>query len=596
MDRLSIKITGESGSGLLSTGEIITKAFNRLGFYVVADREYPSLIKGGHSCFLINISSKPVRALSKKVDIMMCMDKQSMEAYYGDLRDGGVMIHGYERPLGVKEMVAELEGRGVKVIHQMAREIAEECGGNVLMTNMVLIGMLWKTLGLDYSFVEAEVTEKFKDKPKLLAIDLKCLEAGYEKVETETEMRISGKTESAKGNVLIDGARALVLGAIHGGTRAYYAYPMSPASTMLGHFADLANDTGVLVKQVEDEISVAQMVLGSMYMGTRAICGTSGGGFDLMTETVSVAGIIENPWVCVVAQRPGPGTGLPTWTMQGDLNLAIYSGHGEYAKAVIGVSDPTDAFDLIQHALNLAEVYQMPVIVLTEKTIAETIISTTPFEQFKIPIERGLVEGGDLAKLKNTDRYEITETGLSKRWIPGSSEAYYFANGDEHKEDGSLEEDTPATAHMYAKRVRKLELIEKNLPDPEVLGEANADISFIGWGSSKNVMRDVIEIYKARGVKVNYLHVSYLFPLKTGVIEKFFQENKNVNLIEGNYTGQLGNLIEEKLQKRFSDRLLKFDGRAFFVEDVMEFVDASLRRSAAEIDSTSCLVDSKLKK
>ncbi len=568
----------------MSTGEIITKAFNRLGFYVVADREYPSLIKGGHSCFMINISATPIHALSTKVDIMMCMDKPSMEVYSGGLKDGGVLIHGYERPLGVKEMIMELEARGVKVIHQMAREIAEECGGNVLMSNMVLIGMFWKTLGLDYGVVAEEVTEKFKNKPKLLEIDLKCLVEGYAKEEKAVELEMPGSwDENAKclapcGRLLIDGARAAVLGAIHGGTRAYYAYPMSPASTMLAHFAELANATGVLVKQVEDEISVVQMALGSMYMGTRAVCGTSGGGFDLMTETVSVAGIIENPLVVVVAQRPGPGTGLPTWTMQGDLNLAIYSGHGEYAKAVIGISDPTDAFDLMQHALNLAETYQMPVIVLTEKTIAESIVSTAPFEQFKIPIERGLEEGAELASLKNSDRYEITESGLSKRWLPGNSGAYYFANGDEHKEDGSLEEDTPATAHMYAKRLRKLELVEKNLPDPEVVGEAEAEISFIGWGSSKNVMRDVVEIYKARGVKVNYLHLSYLFPLKTAPVEKFFSENKNVNLIEGNYTGQLGNLIEEKLQKRFADRLLKFDGRAFFVEDVMKFVDKKLKK------------------
>ncbi len=576
MNRLCIKITGESGAGLLSTGDIIIKAFQHLGFYVVADREYPSLIKGGHACFAINVSTEPIAAISEKVDIMLAIDKQSLEAYRHDLRDGGVLIYGYERPLGVKEIVAELEKRKVTVVHQPVREIADSVGGNVLMTNVVLAGMFWKVLGLPYAQVEQSVNEKFADKPKLLELDLKCLKAGYESVSSLSKMEVPVRPRKT---VLLDGNKALALGAVHCGCRAYYAYPMSPASSILTYMAEMAGATKMLVKQVEDEISVANMTIGSMFMGTRAMCATSGGGYDLMTEAVSLAGIIECPFVVVIAQRPGPGTGLPTWTAQGDLNLAVYSSHGEFARLVIGVSDVTDCFELIQHAFNYAEKYQIPVIVLTEKVIAETDRNVEPLPMGKIPIERGLVKGTDLKKLKNEDRYRITENGLSLRWIPGSSDAYFFSNGDEHAEDGSLMEEAEEAGKMYAKRVKKLDLVAKNLPEPVVFGKKkNADVSFIGWGSSKNVMLDIIEIYRKKGVKVNYLHYSYLFPLKTKVAAEFFKNNKNVNLIEGNYLGQLGDMVEAALHVKFKSRLLKYNGRPFFIEDVETFIKKNLKK------------------
>ncbi len=590
MNRLCIKITGESGSGLLSTGEILMKAMKSMGFYVVADREYPSLIKGGTACFILNASLKPIRSLAKRVDVMMAIDKQSLVVYFDDLKRGGLLIHGYERPLGVKDIHALAAERGVKILHRMAREIAEENGGNVLMVNVVLAGMFWKALGLDYCFIEAEVTEQFKDKPKLLAIDLKCLKAGYEKADVQMKVEVpkmaAGGVAGAKKTILIDGNHSITLGAIHAGCRVYFAYPMSPSSSILTHFSEYAVKTGALVKQVEDEISVVNMTLGAMYMGTRALCATSGGGFDLMTETVSLAGMIETPLVVVVAQRPGPATGLPTWTAQGDLDLAVHAGHGEFPRVVIAVSDPSDCFELIQHAFNIAEKYQAVVILLTEKVVAETNMNVPEFEMGKIKIERGLVGQAEMKNLENSDRYKVTANGLSKRWLPGTDGAYYFANGDEHWEDGSLLEDSPRTAVMYEKRMKKGELIEKNLPEPVVYGvKKNADISFVGWGSSKNVMMDVIASCAERGhagrqagVKVNYLHYSYVFPLKTKVAEKFFAENKNVHLIEGNYNGQLGNMLEAKLGRKMRSRMLKYDGRPFFMEEVEAFVKKNLRK------------------
>ncbi len=574
MNRFSLKIAGASGGGLLSTGEIVIKALKNMGFYVVAEREYPSLIKGGHACFSINISDEPFNSLNSDAEILMSIDSGSLTSYFDRLKNGGVLIHGNSRILSVKDVLEDAEKKKIKIVNADARLLAEKSGGNVLMSNVVLIGMLWKSLGLDYKFVEDEVKRKFAKKPVLLEIDLKCLKAGFDSVETVTKIEFS--PSSAGDLISMDGNKAIALGAIHAGCRAYYAYPMSPASSILTHMANFANETGMLVKQVEDEISVVNMTLGSMFMGTRALCATSGGGYDLMTETVSLAGSIETPLVIVIAQRPGPATGLPTWTSQSDLNLAVYSSHGEFPRAVIAVGDAEDAFELIQHSFNIAEKFQTPVIVLTEKVIAESIWTIEPFKQGTVPIERGLVRGKDLSELKSDDRYKITENGLSKRWLPGTSDAFYHANSDEHLEDGSLTEDIVPVEKMIEKRMKKLELIEDYFPDPVVYGKRDADISFVGWGSTKNVMLDIIKMYKKKGVHINYLHYSYLYPLKTAVAKEFFDQNKKVCLVEGNYQGQFGKMLEQSADIKFFDKLLKFNGRPFFVEDLETFIDKNL--------------------
>ncbi len=575
MNRFRIQIVGESGSGLLSTGEILSQALHKMGYFLVSDREYPSLIRGGHSCFSLNISDQPVRSLSENSDLMIMLDKNSLQAYHARLADGGILVHGYDRVAGLQSVLPTLTARNVEIFELRAREMAETHGGTVLMTNVILLGAVWKLLGFPLEILEAIVHEQFAHKPKLLEIDLKCVRAGYESTQSKLKLfepRLTGVLDAT----LIDGAKALTLGAIHAGVRAYFAYPMSPSSTILTHMADLASKTGVLVKQAEDEITAAQMALGAMFMGTRAFTATSGGGFDLMTESISLAGMIENPWVCVVAQRPGPATGLPTWTAQGDYTLARYAGHGEFPRIVMSASDSQDAFTHIQHAFNWAERFQVPVVVLTEKVIAESIWTTPRFKEGAIPIERGLVAPEDLATLQNKDRFAMTENGISKRWLPGQTEAYYFANGDEHSEDGSLNEDSPLAADMISKRLRKIQPILEAIPEPEVFGPTTADISFVGWGSSKNAVLDAAERAKAQGKTVNYLHYSVLHPLKTEALRNFIQNNPNLHFIEGSHDGAFGIELEHALNFKFKGKLLKWDGRPFFTEDL----DSYLQKNA----------------
>lgn len=574
MKRTVLKVTGESGQGLVSVGRIVAKILKDMGFYVYTDREYPSLIKGGKSNLQIDFGLTPIRSSSRQADLVIALDLPGVEEYVDTLREGGVLVHGYERHHRVKNLHERAEKRGVKLVYMPARTIAYEKGGTELMVNMVLLGLMWRILGFDLEPLEAKIKEQFKSKPKLLAIDLECVHAGYGAEEAKNGPSFKIELPKEKSDtIMIDGNAAIALGAVQAGVRAYFAYPMSPSSSILMHLANWAGETGMLVKQAEDEITAAQMALGSMYMGARALTGTSGGGFDLMTETVSLAGITETPLVIVVAQRPGPATGLPTWTCQGDLDLAIHAGHGEYGRMVMAVSDPESAYAQIQHAMNYAEKFQVPVVLLTEKVIAEAQITVPPFRQGAIPIERGLVtDEKEREALVSADRFRFTESGVSKRWIPGSAPAGYFANGDEHAEDGALTEEAEPVKKMIEKRLRKLETIKKSLPDPEFYGPESAPISLIGWGGSKGPALDALDACAEEGIKANYLHFEYLYPLRTEKLKSFLEKNPNVHLIEGNYFGQLGRMIEAETGKKFAGRLLKYDGRPFYAEEVADYL------------------------
>jgi len=579
MKRLTITISGKSGSGLLSSGEILLKAFKNSGYYIHAERDFPSLIKGGYSRFQINLSTRAIHSLSEKTDILLALDKQGIENYFKDIKKEGTLIHAYDKTEGLKNIKKELEEKKIKIFELKGRELAKKLGGNELMVNMIILGMLWKYLDLDLNILETEVKNKFASKPKLLEIDLKCIRQGYKNIISNFQFPISNKLKTPNSNLLIDGNTAIALGAIHAGVRAYYAYPMSPASSILTYIAKTSHETGIVVKQAEDEITAIQMTIGSMFMGTRAFTATSGGGYDLMTESISLAGMIECPLVTVIVQRPGPATGLPTWTAQSDLNLAIHSSHGEFPRVVIACSDPTSCFELIQEAFNIAETYQIPVIVLSEKTIAEAKTLINNFELNKIKITRNIVENKEeLKKLKSTDRFKLTKNGVSKRWLPGSSETIYFANGDEHKEDGTITEDAKESKEIMEKRMRKLTTILENIKAPQIYGEEKADISFIGFGSTKNVMIDIIEEYKEKNIKVNYLHYDYIWPLHTKKTREFFQNNKNVNLIEGNFTGQLGQLIEGQISYKFKNKFLKYNGRPFYFEEVIRFIEDNINK------------------
>jgi len=568
--------------GLSSVGEPLQKALKRLGFFIHSEREFPSTIKGGKASNTFNISTQPVRSLSQKIDIAIGLDREGVKDALETLSNGGILIHAFDRwNKVIKDLPAQEEAKNLRVVLIPAREIAVENGGSLIMVNTVLLGYLWKVLGFEIEILKTEIAEQFSSKPGLINLNLKCLEAGYnyDSGESLPALNIAKPVEILK-TILIDGNTSLALGAIQAGVRAYYAYPMSPSTSILVYLAKVSHKTEMLVKQAEDEITAVQMALGSMHMGTRSLVFTSGGGFDLMTETISLSGMIEVPLVVGIVQRPGPATGLPTWTSQADLNLAIYSGHGEFSRIVIAVSDPTSCYLEIQNAFNLAEKYQTPVIILSEATIAMSYETVGVFEDNLIPVVRNLVKPENLESLQNSDRYKITENGISQRWLPGQSKTTFFANGDEHWEGGELTEEADKSEQMIAKRLRKTETIIAELPEPEIYGMEKTKLAIIGWGSTKNVILDAIEILKDQNIEVNYLHYTYLWPLKTDKFLKFIETNPNFFIIEGNHGGQLADLLQKETnlnpQEIDQRKLNKWNGRPFFVEEIIEFVKTKI--------------------
>lgn len=668
--RYAIKIAGESGS-LSTAANIVIDCLRHLGFYVYSEREFPSLIKGGRANVQINFAKYTIRSLSHKIQVGVALDREGVLDCLDTLGAGSIFINGFERwQKVIKDLPTQIEEKGITMYELPAREITEKLGGSAIMVNTVLVGFLFKVLGLELEPMILALTKQLAKKPDLLEINKNCAKFGYEyeleltnkldlgnlnsnEVEVKELPLDKGLTAQAdwglQGNALkygdmeaastiklpsdhifIDGNSAICLGALQAGCRAHYQYPMSPSTTVLTTFATWAQKTGMLVKQAEDEITAIQMALGSMHTGTRAMTATSGGGFDLMTETISLAGMIETPVVCLIVQRPGPATGLPTWTGQADLNLAIHSGHGEYGKLVIACSDVQSCYENIQHAFDLAEKYQIPVMLLSEANIGMSSITVPKFEQHIIPINRYLATENLTPNL----RYQITESGVSHRWIPGTDEAIYFANGDEHHEDGSLDESLTA-GDMIAKRIRKLKTIKDNLPEPELFSSKNSStqaeklsidkelkvkanlgnkpttqllnsiksfisgnskhedtedtfitnskttksLSFLGWGSTKSTILDAIDQLAITNpeITVNYLHFNYMFPLKTTLLKEFLKFNPDTILIEGNATGQLGELIIAKTGFQFKDKMLKWNGRPFYVEEIVEKVLKNLK-------------------
>jgi 2-oxoglutarate ferredoxin oxidoreductase subunit alpha len=587
--RHSIKIAGASGQGINSVGEIMALALKRAGFYVFAYREYPSLIKGGHATYQIDFDNHPLSSSQEKNDLILVLNAQDTRWHIDNVKDRGIILHAIDEPKISEKEQAQMQEKELYLQHIPAKQIAEEVGDNKIMMNTVTMGYIWRILGLEKKILEEIIKAKFDKSVEIQEANQKCLTAGYEFNQEiiDNVFDLPGKVDT-DNNSVISGNESLGLGAIRCGVSAFYAYPMTPASSILNYLANTSKDTGMFVKQVDDEIAAAAMTIGSSAAGARAFTATSGGGFDLMTEHLSYAGIAEVPFVCVIAQRPGPATGVPTWTAQGDLSLAVGAGHGEFPRCVMAISDAEDAFYTIQEAFNIAEKYQMPVLVLTDKHIAESYYTIGQLDQDAVQIDRGdLIDIDKTTEDLENKRYEITASGVSPRWFPGQRLTTYNSNSDEHDEFGNSTEEASQIRQMYEKRMRKIQTLKSDLPEPELffnsldLSEAQGVVNLIGWGSTLGVVRDAMKYFSDKKIKVNYLDIKYLWPLRTERISEYLGNGnpdtlEKVILIEGNHDAQLAKLIKQETGIDIPKRILKYDGRPFFLDEVIKLIEEKL--------------------
>lgn len=562
-NRVAVKFAGESGQGINTLGKLLSKALKDTGFGIFAYREYPSLIKGGFASYQVDISSKEIASSSANCDILAVLDEDAMHQYIQSLNMGGIVLYDDKEIVFTADEKKYVKENNISLIYIDTVKIALDNRGNEIMANVVMLGSIWRVLGVEVKPLERVIRKYFAKKDVDIEAEVRCLKGGFDAKEIGDISLSSKLVKRIKGwskSKLLTGNDAIALGAIAAGCRAYYAYPMTPATSILEVLGNTYKETGVLIKQAESEITAAQMVLGSMYMGTRAMTATSGGGFDLMTETISCSGMSETPFVVILAQRNGPGTGVPTWTGAGDLRVALNCGHGEFPRCVLSAGDPSECFELTQKAFDIAEKYQIPVILLTEKQVAESIFNISKLPKTE-KVKRYFKEG--------KTRYEVTESGISPRWIPSSKNVPYLSTSDEHLEDGTSTENAESVSEMMGKRSRKLSTLYKEIPEPEYFGSGKPEIVFVGTGSVKNCILDALKNQKR---EVGYLHYKYIYPLRTDTLEKLYEDDVRLISVENNQTGQLTDHILTESGIEIVEKLLKFDGRPFFVEDILDFL------------------------
>ena len=561
-NRLSIKFGGQSGQGINTLGELLAKCIKNSGYHLFASREYPSLIKGGVASYQLDFSDYEIYSSSRYTNILACLAPQSIHEYIYSIDRKGILVHSINDLVLTKEEEEYIHRMNIEVIHIDTEKISHDIEAPIIMANMILLGYISSIVGIDEKELEKVVKKYFKGKNIDILTEIKCITKGYE-LDRPSKFQFNNNFKKHKGwnkSKVVTGNLAIALGAISAGCRAYYAYPMTPSTPILEMLGATYKQTGILVKQAESEITAVQMAMGSMYMGTRAFTATSGGGFDLMTETLSSAGMTETPLVIVLGQRQGPSTGGPTWTATQDLDAALDAGHGEFPRCILSTSDALDSYELIQKAFNIAEQYQIPVILLTEKQNAEAL-----FNIYNLPkalkIQRGIRNG--------RYRYEITENGISPRWIPMKGRKTYLANSDEHTQDGFSTENSLDVSTMYEKRMNKLQTLQSKIPDPKYFGSTKSNTIFVTFGTPKNAVLDAM---KETREDIGLLLYQYIFPLKYEKIFELEKEGKRLILLENNHTGQFGKLVKRECGYEFKEKLLKYDSRPFFMEDILDFL------------------------
>lgn len=561
-DRISLKFGGQSGQGINTLGEFVSKALKDSGYHIFAYREYPSIIKGGYASYQIDFSPSDVLSPSKMSNMLVCISQSALEQYIKTVRKNGTILHSIKEFTADQKTKEYIKKKNINIVYIDSLEITNKQKAPAIMSNIVMLGIVWRIMGLNIKVLEKVVIDYFSKKKNIdLLAEKRCLLAGYNISDIKGIDIPKVKNTSWSKSKVITGNESLALGAIAAGCRAYFAYPMTPATSILEVLGDTSLKTHILVKQAESEITAAQMVMGSMYMGARAFSATSGGGFDLMTESISFSGVSEIPLVIVLGQRAGSGTGVPTWTGASDLNVALYSGHGEFPKCVLCASDAIDSFELIQDAFNISERFQIPVILLTEKHISESIFNISNLSYTK-KIDRGISQNGTL-------RYLYTKNGISPRWIPKSSKHTYLTNSDEHDQSGVSTEDEENIVNMSEKRMRKIVTLKKILPEPIYYGSKDPKIVFIGMGSSKNAVLDAIKQTKK---SIGFLHYTYIYPFKKDKLTELVKKKAKIVLIENNQSSGLGKLIKQECNFYISNTINKFDGRPFFVDDILEYL------------------------
>jgi len=574
-------IGGEAGFGIMTTGVVFSKIATRSGYHIFDYIEYPSLIRGGHNAYEVHVSGDDVSHLSPTIDVLVCLNKETYEKHKSRLTPSSLVVFDKEE-FEIKE--------DIKKIIIPFKKILTDLKGQPVMKNTIALGASIGLLGGDIDELIKIISEQFAKKgEEVINFNKQFVQAGYDAVKKNYSNLILNYLvkKAGENKLVLTGNDAFAIGSVIADARVYVAYPMTPSSTVLTDLASWQEKVGMIVRHAEDEISVINTAIGSSFAGVRSAVGTSGGGFALMAEAISFSGITEIPLVVFIAQRPGPATGMPTWTEQGDLLFSVFSGHGEFPKIVLAPGDNEEMIELTAKAYNLADQYQLPVIVMSDMYLSESHKSITKkfVDEFvkNYKVNRGKlinkITNNQFPISKKYLRYQITDDGISPRLIPGTPGYFYQANSYEHLEDGHTSEDAKPRLEQVDKRARKLvTYLAEDFSMPKIYGDLEkSEIVFISWGSTKGIVIEAQKQLKIKNTNSAFIHFNHIYPLDKEKVKSLFEESKKYILVENNSWGQFGKLLMLETGFEIKEKILRYDGRAITAEEIVKYVQTLKR-------------------
>jgi 2-oxoglutarate ferredoxin oxidoreductase subunit alpha len=586
-DVISWRIGGQAGEGIDSTGEIFAYSMARAGLNIYTFREFPSRIRGGYTGYEVRMSpTRRLQARSNSIDLLVAFDQETISANLRELSPGAAIIYDSSTFQPSLPEGLDLRPYGVPMA-EIARDL-----GNVIMKNMVSLGVTAGLLGFSAEHLYKGISMRFGRKGKdVVEANRRAIERGLQHAasmdkEDGFELEVPADAEP---KVLLSGNDAIGFGALVAGCRFYAGYPITPATEILEWLSPRLPKYGGVVIQAEDEIAAITSAIGAGYAGVRAMTATSGPGFSLMTEALSLAGMSEVPVVIVDAQRAGPSTGLPTKPEQSDIGHVLYGSHGDFPRIVLTPGSVVDCFYLTGEAFNLAEIYQCPVILLTDQSLSASKVSVRPedVDPERIKVERGAILdeeqlkailAGPVGTASNGGsmftRYAITENGVSPRTLPGVRYGLYTANSNEHDETGHTTENPAMRVRMMEKRLRKLSSPTNGHslnPGVEVHGPQDASVTVFGIGSVLGPVLEAMEALQREGKRVRYVQLKVLSPFPTRQLDELALDGKMLT-VEHNATGQLARVLRSELGLSRDElkSLLKFNGTPFKPREVYE--------------------------
>ncbi|MBP6859933.1 MAG: 2-oxoacid:acceptor oxidoreductase subunit alpha [Candidatus Magasanikbacteria bacterium] len=560
MKPFTIKVGGEAGYGIMSTGLTFSKIATRSGYSIFSYAEYPSIIRGGHNMVQLTVAEKAVAASYQTTDLLVALNQETIDFHFKELVAGSVLIYD-----GEKSVLPKL-AKGVYALAIPLNTISKDIAHTYLLRNTVALGASVAVLGGSIKILQDLLNEEFAHKsPEIKNNNLRVAQAGYDYVKekyADTIKNILTVKKKASKQMVITGDEAIALGAVAAGLQFAAIYPMTPISNILHVLAALQEKYNFIYKQPEDEISAINMAIGASFAGARSMTASAGGGFCLMSEGYGLAAMTETPLVIIEGMRGGPATGLPTWTEQGDLRFVLHAHQGEFPRIVLAAGDAEEAFHLTMQAFNLADKYQTPVILMVDKQVCESGFSVPAFEYNKYRIAQGKII---IKKQANYKRYALSADGVSVRSIPGVGN-HIVANSDEHNELGYSNEAAQNRLDQMNKRMQKLQTCaRKDMPKPILYGPKNADLTIVSWGSNKGAILEALDQFK----NVNFLHITWISPFPTKEVADVLHKANRILSIECNSTGQMTGLIKEQTGIGIKDKLLKYDGRPFYPEEII---------------------------